>query len=803
MHLLAQLDRERLAYEIALTSLTRADVDAMLRVIFDLQRPIKAEFLDLIFPLTEGNPFFIEEVLKVLVEAGEIYYADGTWERKPLKQLHIPRSIQDAVRQRSAQLSPAARQVLTLAAVAGRRFDFSLLQELAEMNEAELLERLKDCISAQLVVEESADQYAFRHALTQEAVYATLLMRERQRLHRAVGEALERIYAGTLDMHLADLAYHFYQAGVWDKALAYAQRVGEMAQAHYAPRAAVEHFSRALESAHQLSVTPSPRLHRARGLAYETLGDFERARADLKAALASARAEGDRQAEWQALIDLGFLWASRNYTRTGDYFEQALALARTMGDPVTLAHALNRVGNWHLNVEQPLEARRYHEEAFAIFEELNHQPGLAGTLDFLGMTSFMNGDLIWGAAYWERAISLFRELGDRQGVISALTSLPLAGGTYQTDIAIPAALTLDQVHDALQTALDMAREIGWRAGEAYALFNVPLCLGPHGDYARALDCGRAGLETAREIEHRQWTSAAHYALGAIYLDLLALPLAREHLEAGLVLAHEIGSLWWVRNITGLLAPIYLRQNERNRAESILNDALDSDTPAQTLGQRLCWCAHAELALAGGEPKPALQIIERLIATAANLSGDRIIPRLWKLRGEALAALRRTAEAETMLRAAREEAQARGLPPLLWRIHVALGKLYQSLRRFDAAETEFSAARAIVENLADNIPDQALRHNFVQRAAALLPPTTPLSPRRAAKKQFGGLTAREREVAARIARGLSNREIAATLVVGERTVETHVSNILNKLGFNSRTQIAAWAVEKGLVQAADQ
>src|SRR6202162_2691125 len=134
-HFLAHLDRERLAQEFALAPLTRSDMSAMLHAIFDLRRSVfilppfvQGDLLDTMYTLTEGNPFIIEELLKSLIEAGDIFYEQGRWKRKPLSDLHIPRSVQDAVQQRTEQLSAGARQVLHLAAVAGRHFDFALLQ---------------------------------------------------------------------------------------------------------------------------------------------------------------------------------------------------------------------------------------------------------------------------------------------------------------------------------------------------------------------------------------------------------------------------------------------------------------------------------------------------------------------------------------------------------------------------------------------------------------------------------------------------------------------------------------------------
>ncbi len=798
-HFLAQLDRERLTQEILLVRLTRDEVEAMLRAIFALPRSARLELHDPIYALTEGNPFFVEEVLKSLIAAGEIFYANGRWDRKPLGELHVPRSIQDAVQQRTDQLSDSARRVVTLAAVAGRRFDFALLQELTQHDEQHLLQFIKELIAAQLVVEESAEQFAFRHALTRQAIYADLLVRERKALHRRIAETLERLYTSVLDAHLADLAYHFFEASLWEKALEYGQRAGEQAQAMYAPHAAIDQVTRALDAAQRGSIPPPASLYRLRGQAYETLGDFERARPDYETTLQMAQRASDRHAEWQALMDLGYLWAQRDYALAGNYFQQALALVRQMDDSLTLAHSLNRLGNWHLNIEQPREALRYHQEALTLFQQAHDQHGLAETCDLLGMASALGGDLVQGAAYCQQAVALFQELDDRQGLASSLTLLAELGGIYQGETMVPATISFAASLHFGEQALKIAREIGQRPAEAYTLFSLAHYLGPHGEYARALEMAQAGLALAEQIEHRQWITFGYWILGTLYLDLLVLPQARTSLEHALALAHEVGSWNWIRIVSGFLAPAYLLQQDLAQADSILTAALEPGAAMQTIGQRLVWAARAELALARNDPVLALDITDRLISSAANLSEERVIPRLWKLRGEALAALHRPAEAERMLRAAQEAAYAQGLRPLLWRICIVLGKLYQALAREVEAEQTFSTARALIEELAAKVPDEQIRVHFLSQATSTLPQKRPLTPSRTAKQAYDGLTAREREVATLIAQGKTNRAMAEQLVLSERTVEGHVTNILTKLGCTTRTQIATWAVEKGLVR----
>jgi DNA-binding CsgD family transcriptional regulator/tetratricopeptide (TPR) repeat protein len=799
-HWLSQLDRARLALELRLAPLTPGDARDMLQAIFGLSHPPRAEFVAAIADLTQGNPFFIEEVLKSLVTEGEVVYADGRWTRKPLPTLRIPRSVTDAVQLRYERLSEEARRLADLAAVTGRRFDFAVLQRVSGRDERALLALIKELISAQLVVEESAERFAFRHALTRQAIYAALLARERRALHLSVATTIEQLAAGGGETRVADLAYHFYEAGAWEQALAYCRRAAEQARALYAPATVVEHASRALEAAERLAASLSD-LYRLRGWAYETLGDMELARADYEAALRLARAAGDKPGEWQALLDLGLLWAERDYAQAGDLYRHALELARTLGDPVMLAYSLNRLGNWHANVEQPDEALRHHHEALAIFQASGDSNGLAETFDLLGMASFLSGDLSHCAQYYEQAISVFRALDQRQGLASTLATLAVCGPTYQLSTVVPAARTTAELVQIGEEALRISREIGWRSGETYALGTLAQCLGAQGAYGRAFELAEAAIFVAEEIEHRQWLAHAHWASGMLLLDVLALPNARQHLEHALTLARAAGSWHWIRNAAAFLAAACIEDGDLARAEAVLDEALGHDEPALTLGQRLVWCARAELAVARGDADHALEIADRLIASATSArptTAGHGVARLLKVRGEALSALGRAADAETAIRAAQAIAHAQGTRPLLWRIQVALGRLYARQRRTDAA-IEFTTARTIIEELAAELHGDTLRDNFLSRATAMLPRSHVLSPLQAAKQAFGGLTAREREVAGLIAQGRSNREIAQTLFISERTVGAHVSNILAKLDGTSRAQIAAWASARGLAR----
>lgn len=814
---LTQLDRERLAHEIQLMPLARNEIDTMLCAIFeeqhtsfDMRRFLHGELLDALYKLTEGNPFFVEETLGSLIAAGDIFYVQDYWNHRSGSEISIPRSVQDVVQQRTAGVSEAARHVLTLAAVAGKHFDFALLQQLTQYDEQRLLLLMKELVSAQLVVEESADQFAFRHALTRQAIYNQLLTRERRMLHRTIAETMEHQSPVTPDLHLENLASHFYQARDWQKAVDYAQRAGEKALRLYSHRAAIDYFTWALKAADHLSLPPPTQssglrlaLYPARGQAYETLGEFDQAQHDYTQALDVARTMNNRAAEWQSAIDLGFLWAGRDYAQAETWFRQALILSQALDDPLLHARSLNRIGNWHLNVAQPHEALRYHREALTIFQQLHDSRGIAETLDLLGMTSYLGGDLVGGTAYYQQATPLFDELGNREGLISSLATLTMRASTFHTDTLIAAASLAEVLPDA-ERAVMLAREIGQRSAESYTLLQLGLCLGSQGEYTRALAVCQQSLHIAEEIEHRQWQTAAHSMLGGVYNGLLAHRQASDHFEQALAFAQETHSLFWTRMATGYLASTAIQLYDLVKAETVLHAALKADTPAETMGQRMLWCASVELALAQGHATDALEIIERLMASTAHATEGESSLRVLKLRGETLVMLQRSSEAEVAFKKAQEIARTQGARPLLWRICLALGNLYRTQGRDAEAEQTFATTRTLIEELAATIVDEPLRENFLRQASAGLPQKRPLAaePGRGAKQTPGGLTAREREVAILIAQGKSNQTIADTLVVTKRTVETHISNIMFKLDCTSRTQIAVWAVETELVSKAE-
>ncbi|HEX8727241.1 MAG TPA: LuxR C-terminal-related transcriptional regulator, partial [Ktedonobacterales bacterium] len=639
----------------------------------------------------------------------------------------------------------------------------------------------------------------FRHALTRQAIYTEMLARERRAMHRAIAETLDRLstVSHAREQHLEDLAHHFYEAGVWQQAFLYAREASEKAQALYAQQAAIEHLTHALDAAQQLGQTPPADLYLARGQAHGTLGEFDRAQDDYRRALDVARDMADAELEWHSMVALGFLWSGRDYGQAGQWFHQALDLTGQLGSPELRATSLNRLGNWLLNIGQCEGVIQAHEEALSIFETRANTRGMAESLDLLAVAHGLIGDQVRSVEIQERVISLFRDLHDDESLASVLATRAIQLTLEASETTIYPLRSADEVLDDARESLRLARQTGSLPAQAFAEIALSYAYAYSGDLGCALTHAYEASRIATAIEHRMWMAFATQAIGDVYLAMRQPTLARDTLEAGLAFAREVNSAIMADMLAALLGLAYLLERDLPRAEATLRSVMPREQHPRTLAERQVAWVWGELTLAQGEPARALERAEELIVSALGDQQDQPIPHLLLLKGESLAALGRLDEAAQAFVDAQRGAELRHDQSVLWRIHAEHARLLHRLKRDEAARRETLAARQVIEELAATVADATLREQFLSASLALLPAGRPVSPRDAAKRAYGGLTAREREVAALVAQGKTSREIADLLVVSERTAEVHVGNILGKLGFTSRAQIAVWAVEHGL------
>jgi predicted ATPase len=234
--------------EIPLKELTAAQSRRLVESLLHIEAlPVSVK--EQILGRAQGNPFFVEEVVRSLIDADLVYHDGSVWRaRQTISELAVPESVQSVILSRVDRLEAEVKHVLQSAAVIGRLFRRRLVEQVAQ-KAGELDRALAELEDRQLIYEERAipeEEYSFQHVLTQETVYHGILRRRRAVFHRQVAEALERLYIKSLDEFYEQLAYHYDQAGVVEKAVDYLLKAGAKARQAYQNEEALTYFQRAL-----------------------------------------------------------------------------------------------------------------------------------------------------------------------------------------------------------------------------------------------------------------------------------------------------------------------------------------------------------------------------------------------------------------------------------------------------------------------------------------------------------------------------------------------------------------------------
>jgi class 3 adenylate cyclase len=348
---LGELAREGLSQRIVLRGLTKRDVARFLEITSGVKPP--EGLVTAVYQETEGNPFFVNEVVRLLV-------ADGRLERpEEVKSwsVTIPQGVREVVGRRLDHLSDECNRVLTIASVIGREFGLDALERVSDVSGDRLLDALEEAVGARVIVEvpRSPGRYSFSHALMRETLYEELSTTRRVRQHRQIGEALEALYGESVEPHLAELAYHFSegaQGGDVDKAIDYAVRAGERATELLAYEEATNHYElalQALELKEQPAATQHCELLLALGEAQIKAGEPQKAMETCDRAAGIARDMGSPETLARAALDFG-----RASGATGaiaersqpavDLIEEALSVLPE-GDSALRAMLLGRLAN--------------------------------------------------------------------------------------------------------------------------------------------------------------------------------------------------------------------------------------------------------------------------------------------------------------------------------------------------------------------------------------------------------------------------------------------------------------------------
>ncbi|MGH9009082.1 MAG: ATP-binding protein, partial [Acidimicrobiia bacterium] len=373
---LAELRRDQSFQRIVLRGLSLSEVQDFLeglteRPLEPSEQPLAAAF----YGETEGNPYFLEEVVRHLLETGGAFWEAGQWkiDAASVESVAIPEGIQALVGQRLSRLSEAGNDVLVRAAVLGAQFDFAVLEHMTGLDEDALLAALEEAIDAQLV--EQADTqhghaaYRFAHAVIRQSLVEGLSLPRRQRLHRRAAEAIEAVYARNLGPQLPALALHYRQAGdAADaaRAVEYSVRAGEAARAVFAYEDASAHWEAAvdlLEDGGGDDVTAAMLLARLGDLHYVTGLDYERSTACLEQALALYERlnmpERVAQVHTRLSRNLASFPQHMDIPRALAHLRSAEAIVSGQDDSNTMGYLLHgqaEIANWAMRTAEGLSA---------------------------------------------------------------------------------------------------------------------------------------------------------------------------------------------------------------------------------------------------------------------------------------------------------------------------------------------------------------------------------------------------------------------------------------------------------------
>jgi predicted ATPase len=344
----------------------------------------------LLIARTEGNPFFLEETVRTLVETGVLVGEPGAYRlAQALPTIQVPATVQAVLAARIDRLPPEEKRLLQTAAAIGMEVPFALVQAMAELPEEALHRGLAHLQAAEFLYETRLfpeREYTFKHALTHEVAYSSLLLERRRALHAGIVEAMEQRYADRLAEQVERLAHHALRGEVWDKALAYFRQAGEKAMARPAYREAVGYFEQALSALPHLPETRDTHeqaidLRLTLRTALFPLGDLGRMLAILHEAEALAETLADPRRLAQVSVSLApYFYFRGAYDQAIAAAQRTLALATAGGDVVLHARANYYLGfdyhaqgdyrraiDCHKQTVASLEGARRHERFGQVF----------------------------------------------------------------------------------------------------------------------------------------------------------------------------------------------------------------------------------------------------------------------------------------------------------------------------------------------------------------------------------------------------------------------------------------------------
>lgn len=634
---------------------------------------LSRELQQLLDEKTEGNPFFVEEVLRSLQERGLLERrGDEIGLSRPTVKVEVPDSVEDVLLGRLERLEPGSRDALQIAAVIGRQFPRRVLERLIA-DAAALEDRLRSLRSAELIHNARVWPevvYVFKHALTHEVAYHAQPESERQTQHARIGEAIEQLYADRLSEYFGVLAHHFRQAQRWDKALEYLLAAARQAERTFATREALALYEEALHAAERLGGGVGEPdtvigIHEARARLYFLTSDFARSVAEGERILPLARLTGNRVKEAEALATIA--WAStwgRDIGAAIRFSQEALEVAAPAG-------ALAVQGRAHYT---------------------------------LGFVRGVTGELEEGDKSIEKAIAISSAAGD---TVYQSLSLSTAGllRNWAGDYAAAARFQAE--------ALVLAREDGLLLPLLFNCFLRGLTLTGKGDYDEAFTAFTEGLSLAERVGDEAIHHRLLNCLGWLYADLGDLERAEELNTRSARIGRRRGDPGTQPNAELNLAEIFAARGDLARAREQYDGVFRfwKNPPSQWMRFRYSirmFAGMGAVALAQGDLATARAHSAECLALATRTGARKNLVKAWRLAGEIAQAERDWNRAEGHFGGARELAASLGNPVQHWKTELAFARFLQDAGRLDEAHQAIERARLVLEHVRGTLRQPLLR-----------------------------------------------------------------------------------------------
>jgi predicted ATPase len=577
---------------------------------------------------TQGTPFFIEEGVRTLVETKVLQGDRGSYRLlKSLEAIEVPATVKALLAARIDRLRPEEKAVLQAAAVIGTDVPFEILRAIADIPSEELRRHLAQLQSAEFLYEIKIFpdiEYTFKHALTHEVAYASLLQSRRRELHARIVDAIEQLYADRLTEHVERLAQHAVRGQLWDRAIRYLQGAGTKAVMRSANAEAFAYFTQALDVVRRLPSTREQmrqemQLLLALGQALQAAKGFGASEAEKAYSRARALCEqvGEPSELFQALWGLWIHAFGRGrFGPAHRIAEELLAVAEPLGDPALLLEAHHAMWPTMLFRGKLEASRRHVERGLALYDRDQHRSHafLYGGHDpnvccqaFAGVTAWLLGYPARALASNRAALALARELAHQYTVTLALywaaTTHQLRRDVGPTRELAETVIALSSDHGFQQWRVSGTILAGWaqaeqesretgiaqlRQGieeyralgtEIFVPYSFSLLAGAHlkhGQAAAGLDAAAEALAAALATGQHVWDAEIHRLKGELLLaqDPVNAPEAASSFGQAIEIARGQSARSWELRAAKSLSRLLRQQGNREEARETLAEVYD-------------------------------------------------------------------------------------------------------------------------------------------------------------------------------------------------------------------------------------